>query len=83
MESHAESELSHSLYDPHENRRIERRVRKRHPKINRKARNLKGTKDSTRKMSDMPKGLTSAMSPRGGAVPTIGQTEINILYYRP
>ena len=42
-----------SLYPPHENRKIERRVRKRHQKISGEVGNLEITKDGTNKMRDM------------------------------
>ena len=43
-----------SLYSPHENRKVERRVRKRHQQISGVG-NLEGTKDGTNKMRDMSK----------------------------
>ena len=50
-------------YLPHENRKIERRVRKRHQQISR-VRNLEKTKDGTNKTCQ--KGLTSAKAILGG-----------------
>ena len=43
-----------SLYLPHENRKIERRVRKRHQEIG-EVRNLERTKDGSNKIRDMSK----------------------------
>ena len=45
-----------SLYPPHENRKIERRVRKRHQKISGEVGNLERTKDGTNHRRDMFKG---------------------------
>ena len=44
-----------SLYPWHENRKIERRVRKRHQEISREIGNLERTKDGSNKMRDMSK----------------------------
>ena len=44
-----------SLYPPHENRKIERRVRKIHHEISGELGNLERTKDGTNKMKDMSK----------------------------
>ena len=53
--SHAESQQPHSLYPPHENRKIEIRVRERHPKLTEKVGSPERTIDGTNKMSDMSK----------------------------
>ena len=42
-----------SLYPPHENRKIERSVRKRHQQIGEEVRNLERRKDGKNKMRDM------------------------------
>ena len=42
-----------SLYPPHENRKIERRVRKRYQEISGEVGNLERTKGGTNKMRDM------------------------------
>ena len=49
-----------SLYPPHENTKIERKVKKRHQEISGEVGNLERTKDGTNKMRDMSKDLTSA-----------------------
>ena len=53
--SHAKGQLPHSLYPPHENRKMEGRVRERHQKINVEVGNIERTIDGTNKMKDMSK----------------------------
>ena len=53
--SHAEGQLPHSLYPPHENRNMEARVRERHLMISEEVGNLERTKDGTNKMRDISK----------------------------
>ena len=64
-----------SLYPPYEKEKIGKRVRKRHQEISGEVGNLERTKD----------GLTIAkvilISPRGAALPTIGQTKLSNLIY--
>ena len=50
-----QSQLPHSLYPPHENRKMERRVREKHQKIREAVEDLEGAKDGTNKMSNISK----------------------------
>ena len=51
--SHANGQIPHSLYPPHENINMERRLRERHQKISGEVGDLEKTKDGTNKMRDM------------------------------
>ena len=51
--SHAECQLPHSLYSPHESGKMERRIRERYQMISGGVGNLEITKDVMNKMRDM------------------------------
>ena len=69
-----------SFYPPYKNRRIERRVRKRHQEISGEVGNLERTKDGTNETRDM---FNRPNECKGNPIspPTIGQTKLNNLNY--